>query len=121
MWQWDDDYPIDGFHQAPTEWYQYFTVCPDPAGAMMATWVAGDLCPCDWDLHADCDTDFADLTALLADYGTSYDFQDIVDCWPSSAAPTDGAAHLKGTFVRRVRRSRSRPPSRGPRALPSRR
>lgn len=77
-WQWDDDFVIDGVHQAPDECYNYaFGVCPDPLGAMIAFWVAGG-CPCVFDLDDDCRTGLSDLILLFAEYGTTYDFQDFV-------------------------------------------
>ncbi len=78
-WQWDDDFVIDGTHQAPDECYNYaFGVCPDPLGSMLALWVAGGGGGCAWDLDGDGDTDFNDLVTLLAGYGTTYDFSDLV-------------------------------------------
>jgi len=42
--QWDDDEPLDGVHSAPNECHTYsLGVCPDPLGAMYATY--GDVTP----------------------------------------------------------------------------
>jgi len=67
--QWDDDYPIDGWHTAWEECYDYtYGVCPEPLGATFCFWVAVE---CTGDLDGDGDTDQDDLTILLDDWGCS--------------------------------------------------
>jgi len=77
--QWDDDDPVDGWHEAPQECYDYsYRVCPDPLGATFCFWVT---LGCAGDLDGDRDTDEDDLTILLNDWGCTPRCRDCVgDC-----------------------------------------
>jgi hypothetical protein len=71
--QWDDVDPVDAWHVAPDECYDYttlFDVCPEPLGAMVAFYV--DACSdCPGDVDGDCDTDLSDFGILLAAWNSS--------------------------------------------------
>lgn len=68
--QWDDDNPINAWHDAPQESYVYdLDRCPDPLGAMACFYVDAGDAECVGDLNGDGKTDQQDLAILLADYG----------------------------------------------------
>jgi hypothetical protein len=65
--QWDDDYPTDGWHDAPVECYDYtYGGCPDPLGAMYCCYADCGEPPCPGDIDGDGSTGHSDMGELLS-------------------------------------------------------